>query len=158
MKSTNMHHIPFSLGCTYRCATREDLDDILEINGQFELNWSREKFIEVFDNGIPITLAFNEEGIFIGYLVYFCILDEGRIINVAIDKKYQGKSYGRKLIHYALEEMYNMNMHYAMLDVKTDNYVAINLYTMMGFQILCRRSNYYTGDVEGDSYFMQLKL
>ncbi|MFN8770077.1 MAG: GNAT family N-acetyltransferase [Neisseriaceae bacterium] len=144
--------------CTYRNATLDDLDAIMVINDQFELNWTREKFLEVFENNIPIILAYNEDNIFIGYLVYFCILDEGRIINVAIDKKYQNRSYGKKLIHRSLEEMYEMNMHYALLDVKTDNYVAINLYTKMGFQILCRRINYYTGDVDGDAYFMQLKL
>lgn len=151
----NMHSHP---RCTYRNATLDDLDQIMVINDQFELKWVREKFIEVFENNIPIVMAYNEENTFIGYLVYFCVLDEGRIINIAIDKKYHNCSYGRKLMHYSLEEMYNMNMHYALLDVKTDNYPAINLYTKMGFQILCRRLNYYTGDVEGDAYFMQLRL
>ena len=154
-----MQHVPLgNTGCTYRNATIDDLDDLLEINEQFELKWSREKFIEVFENNIPVIMAYDDKNSFIGYLIYFCVLDEGRIINVAIDKAYQGRSYGRRLIHHALEEMYNMNMHYAMLDVKTDNNVAINLYTKMGFQILCRRIGYYTGDVEGDAYFMQLKL
>ncbi len=158
MNTSNMHHMPSELGCIYRNATIEDLDDIMTINDQFDLKWTHDKFMEVFDNKIPLILAFKQDGTLVGYLVYFCVLDEGRIINIAIDKEHHGKSYGRRLIHYSLEEMYNMNMHYALLDVKTDNFPAVGLYTAMGFQILCRRPNYYTGDVEGDAYFMQLRL
>jgi ribosomal-protein-alanine N-acetyltransferase len=144
--------------CTYRHATSDDLGGIMLINDQFEHKWTIEKFQEVFTNEIPLILIYNEDEILIGYLVYFITLDEGRIINIAIDPQYQNKSYGRQLIHHALEEMYESNVHYALLDVKTDNLSAISLYTKMGFQILCRRIGYYAGDIEGDSYFMQLRL
>ena len=144
--------------CSYRHATPDDIPDIMQINDQFEHKWSIDKFKEVFENNIPIILAYNENEEFIGYLVYFLVLDEGRIINVAIDKHYQNNAYGRRLIHRALEEMYESNTHYALLDVKTDNLKAIHLYTKMGFQILCRRDGYYTGEIEGDSYYMQIRL
>lgn len=153
-----MQHIQSLPKCNYVRATLDDLDDIMRINDQFELKWPRDKFLEVFENDIPIILAYSEDGILNGYLVYFCVLDEGRILNVAIDAEYHNQSYGRRLIHRSLEEMYDSGMHYALLDVKTDNLSAISLYTKMGFQILCRRHNYYTGDVEGDAYFMQLTL
>lgn len=149
---------PKNENCFYRHATIEDLPDIMLINDQFEHRWTIEKFHEVFENKIPIILAYNEDDVLVGYLVYFLVLDEGRIINIAIDKYFQGQSYGKRLIHRSLEEMYEANMHYALLDVKTDNLTAIHLYTKMGFQILCRREGYYTGDVEGDSYYMQLRL
>ncbi len=154
-----MHNSKPKIGnCFYRHATIEDLPDIMLINDQFEHRWAIEKFKEVFENKIPIILGYNEDDVLIGYLVYFLVLDEGRIINVAVDKFFQNQSYGKRLIHRSLEEMYESDIHYALLDVKTDNLSAIHLYTKMGFQILCRRDGYYTGEIEGDSYYMQLRL
>jgi len=152
-----VHQMLNTQRCNYRYATRADLTQIMLINNQFEVRWTEEKFIEIFDNNVPMLLAFDEQELLIGYCVYFCVLDEGRIINLAIDQKQQGKSYGRQLLHRSLDDIVDMNMHYALLDVKTDNYPAISLYTKMGFQILCRRPNYYP-EQAGDAYFMQLAL
>jgi ribosomal-protein-alanine N-acetyltransferase len=127
------------------------------INNQFEHNWSENKFQEVFNNNIFVLLAILDE-ICVGYVIYFYVLDEVRIINFAISKIYQGKSIGKHLLHKALENSYKDNIQYALLDVKTDNYIAIDMYTKFGFQILTRRFDYYIGDVLGDSYYMQLKL
>ncbi len=144
--------------CNFRYATLDDVERIMQINDQIEHRWTVDKFHEVFENNIPIILAYDENNVMVGYIVYFLVLDEGRIINITIDPHYQKRSYGRQLMHRSLECMHDSDIHYAILDVKTDNYPAIDLYTKMGFQILCRRIGYYVGDVEGDSYFMQLKL
>lgn len=157
-RAAAMHQLSTSRRCTYRYATKEDLPSLMAINDQFDIKWTEDKFIEIFHNNIPIIMAFDDSQLLLGYVVYFCVLDEGRIINLTVDKKQQGKSYGKQLVYRALDEIYDMNMHYVLLDVKTDNYTAINLYTTIGFQILCRRLNYYPESPSGDAYFMQLAL
>jgi ribosomal-protein-alanine N-acetyltransferase len=142
---------------SFRFASKDDLAQIMLINNQFEHNWTEDKFIEVLDNNITVLLACFDEKC-VGYVIYFYVLDEVRIVNIAISKEYQNQSIGKHLLHKSLENSYNDNIQYALLDVKTDNYVAINMYTKFGFQILARRLGYYSGDVEGDAYFMQLKL
>jgi ribosomal-protein-alanine acetyltransferase len=144
-------------GLEFKFATIEDLPQMMKINNQFEHNWTEDKFQEVFANNIHVLLAVLDNN-YVGYVIYFYILDEVRIVNIAISKGCQNKSIGKNLLHKALEYAYQDDIQYALLDVKTDNYIAINMYTKFGFEILSRRVGYYVGDVTGDSYFMQLKL
>lgn len=144
-------------GLNFRFASIHDLPQIMAINNQFEHNWAENKFHEVFNNNIFVLLV-NVDEVCVGYAIYFYVLDEVRIINIAINKSYQRKSIGKNLLHKVLENAYKDNIQYALLDVKTDNYIAIDMYTKFGFQILTRRFNYYIGEILGDSYYMQLKL
>ena len=142
----------------YRFAHDSDIADIMVINDQFEIRWDEERYREVFKFKIPMLLAFTEDDELIGYVAYLSCLSEGRVLNIAVNKKFQGNGFATQIMKFCLRELKDEGMRYVLLDVKTDNYPAISLYTKLDFHILCVRKDYYEydGKVLGDAYFMQL--
>ncbi|WP_410510255.1 N-acetyltransferase [Methanosarcina hadiensis] len=78
------------------------------------------------------------------------------IYSIAVDKKFQGKGYGRKLLEESIKEMKLNGIYSILLYVNVENTPAIKLYENMGFQITAK-----VKDVCGLSetcYLMELKL
>lgn len=147
----------------FRHAEVSDIQAIKAICDQAEYDsWPAERYQEVFEHGLTTLVicdrALNSEASskIVGYLIYLLCLDEGRIINFAIDKTYHRLGLGRELMIHSLRHIQQQNINYALLDVRITNYAAINLYTRLGFRILCTRPNHYTDVVNCDAYFMQL--
>jgi ribosomal-protein-alanine N-acetyltransferase len=67
------------------------------------------------------------------------------IINIAVDKNYQGKGIGKELIQYVIN---NTKADKIMLEVKDNNLPAIKLYEFMGFKQIHVRPNYYDGNID----------
>ena len=148
-----------------RLAKVDEIQAIKEICDQAPYDsWPIERYHEVFEHGLTTIVICDREltnradNNIVGYLIYLLCLDEGRIINFAIDHNYQRLGLGRELMLYSLRHIQQQNINYALLDVRVSNFAAINLYTQMGFRILCTRRNHYTDIVNCDAYFMQLDL
>jgi ribosomal-protein-alanine N-acetyltransferase len=100
----------------------------------------------------------NSEKDIIGYVIL--IKDEPRrlnLINFAIRKKYQNKGYGSILLNktlYISKQISEINK--VILNVKTTNNRAINLYKKFGFRIVDRIEDYYRQNES--AYLMELKI
>ncbi len=53
---------------------------------------------------------------------------------VCVDKKARGLGIGKKLIHYALQQMKKMNTTIALIDTQGNNIAALNTYISCGFR------------------------
>lgn len=139
-------------------ATRENINDLLRITAELKFDqWPETKFHELFDYDIPVYLIMNGAEI-AGFIVYIIYLDEIRILNITVAKKYQNSGYGRALMEHALANAVDENAQFALLETRVDSFVALKLYTNLGFKILCVRKDYYTDVKVQDAYFMQLDL
>ena len=79
------------------------------------------------------------------------------LINFAICKKYQGRGYGSLLLEKTLSKIKeHIEINKLILNVKTTNIRAINLYKKYGFQIIGKIENYYTRNES--AYLMELKI
>lgn len=65
------------------------------------------------------------------------------ILNIVIDKKYQSKGYGKKLLCYVLDEIMPNNV---VLEVRESNIKAINFYKKLNFKEIRIRKNYYSNN------------
>ncbi len=148
-------HLDFENSINFRYAVHSDLPELQRINAQHYDRWNSSQFAEAFKMDIPIIVACNSRQQLIGYAVYFICLDEIRIINLTIAVNQQGQGYGKKLLQYILNNE-KSNARWALLDVRTNNFKAINLYTNLGFSILCRRKSFYLNLAGEDAYLMQL--
>lgn len=141
-------------------ATAAHIPELIEINNRnYEFDkWDAQRFEQIMQNNIPIIIL-AKDGKIIGFLVYLLCLDEARILNLVIDNVWRGNGYGKILLSRVIEEVRYDEVRYIMLDVRVSNTYAINFYQNYGFEILCRRSNFYnTYEPKEDGYFMQLEL
>ena len=81
-----------------------------------------------FDSGMDQVYLLIENGELIGSVA----LKENEIDDLLVDKKHQGKGYGRQILLWALE---NIRSKTVILHVAEWNQRAINLYKSTGFEI-----------------------
>lgn len=79
---------------------------------------------------------------FIGFVTFYRLsFYKGQILFVSVNKAFQGKGYGRKLVEFALDKMKKMGMIKATLFTRLDNTKARTLYERIGFKESSRASN-----------------
>ncbi|AGY74449.1 GNAT family N-acetyltransferase [Clostridium autoethanogenum] len=92
-----------------------------------------------FEKG-AIFLKQNDE--YIGYGQIVMENDIPVIVNFGILKEFRGKKYGKALLIYLLKIMYCSGFNRVIIKVKSSNYIALQLYTNMGFRIESERYNW----------------
>ena len=124
-----------------REALNQDFNRINEIGLLIKDNFSTiYKIEEDIKNDYVHIYVYEEDNKVLGFIQiedHFEITD---IINIAVDKDYQGKGIGKKLIQYVID---NTSSDKIMLEVKDINIPAITLYSNMGFNQIHVRPNYY---------------
>ena len=67
-----------------------------------------------------------------------CIIERGcaGLFNIVVDESERGKGYGREICQSLLCEAQRLGAHTTYLQVVQENYVAIDLYTKMGYKTL----------------------
>ena len=79
----------------------------------------------------------------IGYSIVSVAAAEGHILNLCVERAYQGLGYGRHLLNHILDHAYRTRMQRLFLEVRPSNTAAIHLYREAGFQQLGVRKAYY---------------
>jgi len=103
-----------------------------------------------------VNPKYNEK--LIGYIILIKD-DEHRfnLINFIIKKRSQGKGYGSLLLNKTLSILKEYsNIKKVILNVKTTNFKAINLYKKFGFKIVEEIKDYYRRNES--AYLMELKI
>jgi len=71
------------------------------------------------------------------------LLDEGHIMDVAVDPEFRGRGVGRLLVQRVIDDCRDGGASFISLEVRVSNIAAINLYRDMGFVETGRRKRYY---------------
>ena len=124
----------------------QDFNRINEIGLLIKENFSTVyKIDEDIKHDYVHIYVYEENNNILGFIQieeHFEIID---IINIAVDKDYQGKGIGKELIRYVID---NTKSEKIMLEVKANNNPAIGLYTNMGFRQIHIRPKYYEGNID----------
>lgn len=124
-----------------RKAQISDLEEILRIeNENFETPWSLESFLSELSASYSTCYVYEENFKVIGYIVLYIILNEIEIANISVDKNFQGKRVGFKLLDFVLKKYRGFIFF---LEVRVDNFRAIKLYEKFGFKRIGLRKDYY---------------
>ena len=137
----------------------DDLQAILAIeHASFSTPWSLQAFIaELKDNEYARYLCLEVNGLVVGYMGLWFILDEGHITNVAIAPNYRGQHWGEYLMRSMMEKMVRQGMERMTLEVRTSNTPAQALYRKLGFKTAGVRKGYYA-DTQEDALIMWVEL
>jgi ribosomal-protein-alanine N-acetyltransferase len=145
-------------------ATVVALPHILKIEEAcFSAPWTR-KMLEVELSGNPFAHFLVAKPIppgedvsvsIVGYLCFWVIFEEVRLMNLAVIESMQHKGIARALVTQALEVGLAQAAMRAVLEVRVSNHAAHALYRSLGFRDVTTRPMYYTNPSE-DALLMEL--
>ena len=93
----------------------------------------------------------------LGYLCYWVVFDELRLMNLAVRPGFRRQGIASRLVGHALEEGMRQGTVRALLEVRASNRPAQQLYETFGFRQYGRRRFYYTNPDE-DAILMHMQL
>jgi len=138
-----------------REAKPSDLGQIFAIErDNFDRPWSEVSFLNEFKKGESDFLVYETDGQVAGYIIFWYILDEAELANVAVDKKYRRKGIAARLFNHCLNKHPEVSSIY--LEVDKTNTGAICLYERLGFKETGYIKDYYGKDK--DALRMSLNL
>jgi ribosomal-protein-alanine N-acetyltransferase len=145
-------------------ATLGSLSEILQIEEAcFSAPWTR-KMLEGELSGNPFAhfLVARQErqtdasaGAIVGYLCYWIVFEEVRLMNLAVIESMRHRGIARSLVTTALQIGLSHSAHRAVLEVRASNQAAQRLYEGFGFSQTAIRPKYYANPVE-DAVLMEL--
>lgn len=141
-----------------RAARDGDIDAVLAIEqAAFGDPWSRSAFLELIDDPRVAFLIADAGGAVRGYVVAWCVLDEGEIGNLAVAGDARRHGIGAKLLDGAITSVRKAKADSLYLEVRDSNAAARALYGSRGFVEVGRRKEYYRRPKE-DALVLKLDL
>jgi ribosomal-protein-alanine N-acetyltransferase len=112
---------------------------------------------ELYEKCRDFFLVADYKGLTIGYIVS-CIENQSlHIHSVAVIEGFRGKGIGRMLLEETIKLAKSMGIEKILLEVSTQNTVAIALYEKFGFKRVGMRTNYYADGSDAYIYILDLK-
>lgn len=88
------------------------------------------------------------EGDLVGYMCYWLVFDELRLMNLAVEPSMRRRGIASDLIRHMLSVGRESGAVRAVLEVRASNVAARSLYERVGFRQVALRRRYYTDPVE----------
>ncbi len=120
-----------------------DIEDVIKIEERnYPIAWSKGIMKDCIKTAYH-CITLKEGGYIIAYAFLMTSFDESHLLNMCVDKPYQGKGLGRKILKH-LENICKINQSEVfLLEVRESNPVAQHLYHSFGFNVIGVRKNYY---------------
>lgn len=126
-----------------------DLPQVMLIElSTFTMPWSESTFRGLLRRKDSDLIVADMKGDIVGYAVFWAVLDQGELGNVAVDDEIRGRGIGSKLIEAVLDCAYERGVREVFLEVRKSNVGAQDLYKRFGFSEVGRRKNYYLEPLE----------
>ncbi len=116
----------------------------------FSSPWSEEQFEMAINSSNYQLYGYIEGKKLLAYLLLSCVVDYCEIINIASSPSERQKGYAFHLLNYFIKN----NNCQIILEVRSKNIAAKNLYAKIGFKEINVRKNYYADD---DAIVMEYK-
>jgi ribosomal-protein-alanine N-acetyltransferase len=147
-------------GLLIRQAGLADVADIWAIEkASFPSRWSRWSFLAELGQQHSHTLVIGPSSPHPwqtwGYLVFWVVLDEMHILNLAVHPRRRRRSIARQLLAQGLAQARTLGAELAWLEVRPSNLAALALYESFGFKEVGRRPRYYE-DSQEDALLLTL--
>jgi ribosomal-protein-alanine N-acetyltransferase len=126
-----------------------DLGVVLRIElASYSVPWSEATFrglLRRADAGLIVAHADDEP---VGYAVFWQVLDQGELGNVAVAPQWRRRGVGRRLVQEVMERARSRGVRELFLEVRPSNRGARQLYDDLGFKPVGQRRAYYQAPVE----------
>jgi [ribosomal protein S18]-alanine N-acetyltransferase len=145
------------MSVTFRKMTIDDLEQVVAIDQMaFGLPWPARSFqFELTDNPASRCWVADLDGLVIGMVVAWLIVDEIHIATIAIHPDFRKQGFGEKLLLHVLRSAKADGAVSSFLEVREGNDAAIKMYRKFGYIESGRREGYYKDNGE-DAILMTL--
>ena len=128
-----------------RPARAEDLPVVSRLEREvFPDPWSESAFAATLARSdAAFLVAEDERKTPVGYAVGVAALDEGEVLNLAVDPRHRRRGVARALLSRLETELRRQGAARIYLEVRPTNQPAIALYERLGFRRIGRRRGYY---------------
>lgn len=138
-----------SIAVEFSFAAAADVDAILSIENQsFRSPWTRQHFQSELTQPHSYTLLARRVDTrpseIAGYIVYWFLIDELHILNLAVSKQYRRLGLARSMLLEIIERAQAIHIKTAWLEVRPSNRAALSLYHSCGFELVMTRKRYYS--------------
>ena len=120
-----------------------------------ESAWSMESLRSQLDKNDSRCTVAIEDDTSVGFLAFEQVLDEGSIVEVAVQPDHRRGGIARNLITSAINNA--EGLHTVFLEVRESNTPAVKLYESLGFTQIAVRKGYYDHPKE-DAVIMNLLI
>jgi [ribosomal protein S18]-alanine N-acetyltransferase len=136
-------------GVVLRDMREDDLAEVLKVEGiSYSVPWSETTFLGLLRRrDAELVVAVRGAGI-IGHAVYWYVLDQGELGNVAVSPDARGQGIGAMLVAEVVARAEKRGVRELFLEVRPSNGSARHLYEKFGFEQVGRRRNYYQEPIE----------
>ena len=129
-----------------RDMSEADLDAVLRIEREVHAHpWTHGNFSDALRSNYLCKVAEENEAM-LGYAVLMLAVDESELLDIAIAAQHQRHGWGRKLLEEMMVLARRHGMRRMVLEVRTSNVAAINLYRDAGFANIGLRRDYYPAE------------
>ncbi len=136
---------------------KEDIPSVARLEAVcFSMPFTEKALNELFLNTSWHFFVATENDTVVGYISFYCILDETEIVNVCVMPELRGKGIGRALTKCAIDFNREANGSKVMLEVRKSNTPAIKIYESLGFIPVGVSKNHYKLPTE-DAILMNLE-
>lgn len=123
----------------------------------YSVPWSEPTFRGLLQRADAELLVAELDGQLAGYAVFWQVLDQGELGNVAVDPAHRRRGLARRLVAAVMERAGERGVRELFLEVRPSNTGARQLYESFGFVSVGQRRNYYQQPVE-DAVVMRVFL
>lgn len=126
-----------------------DLPAVIRIeNESYSVPWSESTFRGLLRRRDAELIVATVDARVIGYAVFWCVLDQGELGNVAVTSRWRRQGIGELLVTEVIRRAAARSVREVFLEVRPTNHTARRLYERFGFTHVGRRRNYYQEPVE----------
>ena len=119
--------------------------------------WSFESVKQSLDNSHSLILGCAYQGRLAGFINLFEVCGEAELNRIAVLKQFRKQGIAAYLMEEAVSVLKNNGCTRIVLEVRSLNQPAIELYSKFGFQTDCIRKNYYQNPSD-DAILMSLNI
>ncbi len=136
----------------------EDITEVLAIQRHVQgPAWTPDHFVNELRNGFCHAFVAHLGRQILGYVIFWIILDEAHLLNLAIHPSFRRSGVGRRLMAFLIHFSRRRGATWIALEVRKTNTPALALYSEFGFQQTRVRKSYYQDNHE-DGIVMELEL
>ena len=136
----------------------EDLADVARLEKEiFSDPWSENAIRESMEQSQTLLLSALEDGVLVGYLIVYYVLEDGEIARIAVESDFRRNGVASRLMKELAFICADNGVNKLLLDVRESNESAEAFYKKKGFVLDGVRKNYYTNPTE-NAILMSLEL